>query len=272
MASELIEKDIYNGLFHIVHNPNARGRAPRYKVNDDKPVGVTTLLSKTLSKDLMSWAVNCAIDYLRGKLPVVTEKDLKEAANAYNVKRDFGSSTGTEAHALVELYLKGKSEELELALQNPSKEAQNAYLAFLEWYEDVMPTVINVEEVVYSDEYKYCGTYDCMLKIDGKNWLCDFKTTNISKAAPKGVYAENFLQLGAYANAHEEQRQHELANGGSKLKKIDGLMVISGKKNGQLDIVTNNDVDLTVLECMERFTQVVEVYRFMQSTTKKLGG
>lgn len=272
MASEIIERDLYAGEVHMVHNPNARGRAPRYKVTsaagETKPKGVTTILSKTLAKDLMQWAADCAADYLRPKLPMVTEEDLVLAAKAYTVKRDSGASTGTEAHALVEQYLKGKP----VSLAGASEEAKNAYTSFVEWFEQANAKVINVEEVIYSVQYEFAGTYDCMLEIDDVVYLCDLKTTNASRRAPNGVYAENFVQLGAYALGHEEQRAFEDTNGGTNLLPIGGLMVISSKKNGKLDIVTSGDVGLTVAECGDMFRRVNDIYRFMDYTTKELGG
>lgn len=267
MASEVIERDLYNGKYKMVHNPNARGRAPRYKVNDtEKPKGVTTILGKVIAKDLMSWAVACAVEYLTEKLPVVTLDDLEIASHEYEVKRDAGGSTGTEAHALVEALLKGRSP----AVNSASEEAQNAYGAFYTWYKTTKPTIINVEEVVYSEEFNYAGTYDGMMEIDGKVYLTDLKTTNSSRTAPQGVYAENFLQLGAYALAHEEQRLYEEKNGGSKLLPIAGLMVISCKKNGNLDIVTNQDVGLSVDDCKRMFKAVMNIYTFLEFVTGKL--
>lgn len=268
MASQVIERDLYSGKYHLIHNPNAKGRAPRYLVNGtEKPKGVTTILGQTLAKDLMDWAVSCAIDHLRTKLPVVTEEDLSIASKAYTVKRDAGADTGTEAHALVETQLKGH----DVSLEGVSDEAYNAFSAFMDWYTNIPIEVINVEEVIYSEEYKFAGTYDCMLKIDGKVYLCDLKTTNSSRKAPKGVYAEYFIQLGAYAMAHEEQRQYELQNGGTNLVEIEDLMVISAKKNGALDIVTASGLGLNVKECGETFKKVVNIHNFLNYTTGKLG-
>lgn len=252
----------------MVHNPNARGRAPRYKVNDSlKPKGVTTILGKTLAKDLVSWAVGLCVDYLREKLPVVTEEDLTSASRAYITKRDSGANTGSEAHEMVERYLKGRP-----STENGSEEAQNAYRAFVEWFEDAAPTVVNVEEVVYSERLEYAGTYDCMLEIDGKVYLCDLKTTNTSRNAPRGIYAEYFVQLGAYAQAHDEQRRYEEENGGTELRKVDDLMVISAKKDGRLDIVTASELGLTVQACENKFEEVINLHNFLTETTSKLGG
>lgn len=269
MASEKIERSLYNGQYNIVHNPTARGRQPRYLVNGThKPKGVTTILGQTLAKDLMKWAVDCMSEYLEDKLPSVRKEDLEEGAKEYTRRRDSGASTGTEAHALVENLLKG----VQVNTSGASKEALNAYNAFKQWFEDVAPTIINVEEVIYSALFDYAGTYDAMLNINGRVYLTDLKTTNASRKAPDGVYAENFIQLGAYANAHEEQRVHEEANGGTNLVKIDGLAVISAKKDGRMNVVTNDDVGLSVVECGNMFKQTVNIYRFLTGVTKTLGG
>lgn len=267
MASTLITRNLYNGLYEVVHNPFAKGRAPRYTVNGtNKPKGVTTILGATLSKDLMQWAVDCAIEYL-SLLPEISHGDLEEAAMQYIYKRDGGAATGTDAHALVEQFLRHEPVQ-----EAKSQEAMNAYTAFVAWFEEARPTVINVEEVIYSAEYDYAGTYDAMMRINGKVYLTDLKTTNSSRKAPKGVYAEHFIQLGAYAAAHEEQRRYEEANGGSTLPAVEGLAVISAKKNGKLDFVTSDDLGLTVQECADLFHQVVKINRFLGNTTKSLGG
>lgn len=263
MASEKIERDLYSGKYHMVHNPNARGRAPRYLVNGElKPKGVTTIMGQTLFKNLMQWAVDMCVSFLREKLPIVTEDDLVMGSQAHIRLRDAGANTGTEAHALVENYLKGKPQ---IEDEAASTEALNAFDAFKEWFEKAKPEILGVEEVVYSPTLAYAGTYDCMLKISGKVYLCDLKTTNPSRDAPKGVYAENFIQLGAYALAHEEQREVD-----TDLPEIEDLMVISAKKNGVLDIVTASDMGLELEDCMNQFVSVIEIYNFMQTTTKKL--
>lgn len=275
MASQIIERQLYNGMYQMIHNPDARGRAPRYKVTstqgETKPKGVTTILGAVLAKDFVGWALDCAEEYLQAKLPVITQADLTEAKLESARRRDSGAGTGTEAHALVENYLKDRvNHEAKAATGTP--EAINAFKAFVKWFEAVKPKVINVEEVIYSHDFKFAGTYDCMLEIDGRVYLCDYKTTNVSRKAPNGIYIENFVQLGAYALAHEEQRVYEEANGGTNLRKIDGLMVISGKKNGKLDIATNEDIGLRLDDCSQMFKRIVNLYNFLNYGTKALGG
>jgi hypothetical protein len=256
MATQAIEADLYNGKHHLVFNPNARGRAPRYKVDDVARKGVTTILGDTLSKKgLMTWPMDVALDYIKAKLPVVTEEDLQIAALEHERLRDAGGSTGTEAHSMVEAYLTGGVVDT-----NHSPEATNAYMAFEKWFEKAKPTVLGVENVIYSEHGQYAGTYDCLLEIDGKVMLCDLKTTNPSREAPDGIYWENFLQLGAYANAHEEQRLFEIDNGGTKLREIEDLMIISAKKNGKMDLCKASDLGYTVLQCMNLARKVITLH------------
>lgn len=274
MASELLDRNLYNGKIHLIHNPNARGRAPRYKIVDDKdkilskPMGVTTILGKVLAKDFTSWVLDCMEEYLQGKLPLITQEDLTEAKKESGRRRDSGAGTGSETHALVEQFLKGNP----VSYEEASTEAKAAYDAFVLWFKTQNATVLNVEEVIYSQTYDYAGTYDGMLRIGDKVWLTDLKTTNTSRKAPRGVYAEYFIQLGAYAAAHEEQRIYEENNDGTKLPKIDGLMVISAKKNGQMDVITNEDVGISLEDCMNMFHMVVNLRGFLDWTTKALGG
>lgn len=276
MASEKIVRTMYNGAYEVTHNPFAKGSQPRYVVENlktgevAKPKGVTTILGATLAKDLISWAVGMARDYLTAKHPEITLQDIEDACKQYTIRRDKGADTGSEAHAMVENFLKGYPLP---PVGEHSEEAEAAFWAFKEWFDSVGAEVINVEEVIFSPSYNYCGTYDCMLRINGKIYLCDLKTTNASSRAPKGVYAEMFIQLGAYAAAHHEHRATEIILGnGTELLKIDGLMVISARKDGKLDVVTNEDVLLFVDECEDAFKRVVEINKFLTSTTKELGG
>lgn len=159
-----------------------------------------------------------------------------------------------------------------LPVQSGTDEAKKAFGAFKRWFDEVEPQVVNVEEVIYSHTFKYAGTYDCMLQIGDKVVLCDLKTTNSSRKAPEGVYAEYFIQLGAYAAAHEEQRVYEEDHGGTKLLPIDDLMVISAKKNGQLHTKSATELGLSVKDCGEMFRKVYNLWSFLKYTTSELGG
>ena len=64
---------------------------------------------------------------------------------------------------------------------------------FLDWWRDVNEG--NKVEILGSEQVVTCklfgGTYDLLLKINGENYLCDFKTSNY-------IQNKHFLQLSAY--------------------------------------------------------------------------
>lgn len=266
MATEAVDTHIYNGKHHIVFNPLARGRSPRYKVNDKAYQGVTTILGNVLAKKgLMTWPMDVALKYIATKLPIVTEEDLSIASTEHERLRDAGGSTGTEAHSMVEEFLYGGE-----PTEEHSPEALNAYRAFVKWFMSERPEILGIENLIFSEELEFAGTYDCLLKINGKVTLCDLKTTNPSREAPNGVYAENFFQLGGYALAYEEQRLYEIANGGSELEPIEELTIISCKKNGKCDIISASDLGLTVQDCMELFAMVMRINNALKAMKLKL--
>lgn len=279
MASEIIDVQLYNGQFHMIHNPNAKGSSPRYKIVDSdgkvvaKPKGVTTILGQTLAKDFVEWALSCMADALSDKLPVITQADISDAKLESGRRRDAGAGTGSITHALVEGFLKSVAKgEKPPSAHTDDKEAAKAYSAFVDWFNIEDIEIVDVEGVGYSAEYEVAGTRDHILKWEGKVYMGDLKTTNPSRKAPNGVYAENFLQLGAYTMMYEEQRAFEEKSGGTKLVPIEGLMVVSAKKNGKLDVVTNEMLGITVDDCVEMFRKTVNLHNFLGHLTKSLGG
>src|SRR5216117_743446 len=242
MATNDIETTIYNGL----HNVKFRSGNHRYYIDGKPKPGVTTIMGKVLAKpNLMLWPLNMAMKHLESKVPTITAQDLADAREAHVKRRDKGADTGTIVHRLVEesLLKYGTGEAI---VWEPDAEVTAAFDGFLKWQSTVKPRAVAVEQVVYSDLHGFAGTFDSILEIDGKVYLADLKTTNASRSAPKGVYAEYFIQLGAYYYAYEEQRQYELAHGGTNLVEIDDLLVISCKKDGRVNTMAASELQLTL--------------------------
>lgn len=269
MATKPIEKTLYGDKYNLVFNPNARGRNPRYKVNGEAKKGVTTIIGDTLAKRaLMLWPMDVCLKYIRDNMPNITEDVLEIAADEHNRLRNTGGSIGTAVHEHAELILNGGDK----SLSNLDSGAVMAIRAFRKWFDSTKPEVLDVESVIYSESLNYCGTFDALLKIDGKLTLMDLKTTNPSRDAPKGIYAENFVQLGAYALAYEEQRQYEIAHGGTKLEPIEELMILSCKKNGACDIQTSTDLGFKVKDLVLVAKSVIDVHNKLLDIKNKLGG
>lgn len=72
-------------------------------------------------------------------------------------------------------------------------------LKFYEFWNTHKPELISAEDFVYSDEYKFAGTADLVVKMDGETWLLDLKTSN-------SLHKSYDLQLAAYAKALEETK------------------------------------------------------------------
>lgn len=130
---------------------------------------VTEILSTMIHSDaLMYWANSLGFKRIRYK------DELNRAAN-----------TGTAAHSAIEVFLNNKYESND----------NIPFLGFMLWY-----NIVTIEkgipiEVIYTEHSIYCqwfgGTLDALLRIGGKIYLVDFKTSN-------HVTYKYFLQLAAY--------------------------------------------------------------------------
>lgn len=280
MASQDIQTTLYNGKHTVTFSAGNH----RYVIDGKPCEGVTTIMSKVLAKPgLMLWPLNMALTHLReNSTKGITEELLQEAAQAHIKKRDKGASTGSVVHAVAERFLLDPATPaykhmLAMGIDSDSPlysdEALLALHSFEGWHGRVKPKTIAVEQVVYSSSLQYAGTFDSILQIDGKNYLCDLKTTNASKDAPAGIYPENFIQLAAYYHAYQEQRNFELfENGKSELVPIRDVMVISCKKDGQLDTLTGSEAGLSVADLTSLWISVLVLYDKLTFTKNKILG
>lgn len=267
MATKDIQADLYNGLHSVVF----RNGNHQYYIDGISKPGVTTIMNKTLSKEgLMLWPLNMAIKYLTPLVPHITAEDLREARRTHKKRRDKGADVGTIVHGIVEDMLL-KTGTNEVTVWEPNKEVDAAIDAFCSWRSKTKPEVIDVERVVYSHTFEYAGTFDSILKIDGRVYLCDLKTTNASRDAPWGIYAEYFIQLGGYYMAYEEQRQYELAHGDTELVEIDDLLVLSCKKDGKVHTLSASEIGLTLEDCMKMWQNTLHLHNSLGKVKKIVG-
>lgn len=267
MATRDIVTSLYNGTVTVTY----RNGNHRYYVNDVSVPSVTTIMSRVIAKpDLMLWPLNLAISYLEEKLPNITSEDLQMARTAHVRKRDHGTNTGTAVHHLVERRLEVGPKGYAAIPEDLPTDVRVAAYAFETWYRAQTPQVIGIEQIVYSPSLNFVGTYDSILEIDGKVYLCDVKTTNASSHAPLGIYPENFIQLSAYYAAYEEQRKAEGVK--TKLVPIDDLMVISVKKNGAVDTMTASSIGLTLKQGVKIWKAVMGLHAGMVRLKTSVGG
>lgn len=141
----------------------------RYVNVKNRPIpSVTEIIHKMVHSDtLMRWSNSIG---LKG---IVYDKYMEEA-----------SSFGTKAHACIERYIKLKEKT----------DSNIPFRGFMLWYNTLINNGHQVEFL--GSEMKitclwFGGTLDLMVKIDGKVYLVDFKTSN-------HVSSNYFLQLGGY--------------------------------------------------------------------------
>lgn len=208
-----------------------------------------------------------------------------DASKGWTRKQRKGADIGSIVHDAIEHHIKGQpfsiagtyrenfnlkvfendqDRERELKqIDSDVEKAEMALGAFKQWWAKTSPELLGAEDLVYSLEMDYCGTFDALLRINGKVVLCDWKTTNASKKiAPQGVYYSYFLQLGAYASAWQE-----MGNG-----KIDDLLVVSARKDGGFDTKLASEIGLSVEDCIKAWRALFELYKFITSTNRKLIG
>lgn len=261
MSNKNLDISIYGGK----HTGTFSAGSHRYKLDGGYKKGVTTILSATLAKpSLMLWPLEECLKSIGGekidgtwtlKADVLLEKGsyLDVHAKAHILKRDKGGDIGTEVHAAIEAFLT-HTEVPEL-----SYEARLAYRGFLEWAKQHEIKTVAIERVIFSEMYDYAGTFDALLEIDGKLVLCDWKTSNPSRDAPQGIYADSFVQLGMYAQGWFEEWGND-----DKLGNLDDVMILSVKKDGKVDAGYASQYGFTVADCIGMAHNAVGLYSALE--------
>ena len=127
------------------------------------------------------------------------ENWMKDVGHNSDIIARKAAEEGTETHEAIEKFLNG--EELvwinEYGKANYNLIVWQMLLRFAEFWNTHKPELIATEQHIFSDEHKYAGTIDLVVRLDGKVWLLDIKTSN-------SLHTSYDLQLAAYAKAWNE--------------------------------------------------------------------
>ena len=166
-----------------------------YRLADGTRVpGVTTIIGRFKeSGGLIQWAYQCGLDGIN-----------------YRDVRDKAANSGTLAHDMIELYLRGQAPinaylGLDFSTEIIAK-ARNGFDAFLTWTEQTKMEVRTAEMPLISEEYRFGGTPDAVLLVNGKLSLGDWKTGN-------KLYPDMLIQLAAYKQLWEENHPTDKIEG-----------------------------------------------------------
>lgn len=160
-----------------------------------KVPSVTTILGRWKeSGGLLQWAF----------------KQGQSGASSLYEQRDAAAEIGTMAHAMCDAHMRGKDPAEALAEFKPSDEqaakAHTAYRAFVGWVRNQQAEIIPAENPMVSEEHRFGGTPDFLVRIDGKLAMADLKTSN-------SVYRDYLLQVAAYGLLWNETQAEKITGG-----------------------------------------------------------
>lgn len=221
-------------------------------------------------------------------------ESILSASKAWQRKQKKGADIGSVVHDAIEHYIHnepfdiaesylwnikdaypipapGEKDEFEaertLALEEMPgdvKQAELAFDQFVTWWIETQPELVEAEDLIYSKKHNVSGTFDALIKIDGKLIMADWKTSTASKskaaAAPQGIYYSYFIQSALYAMAWHEMG-HEM---------VDDISIVSCRKDGGFDVIFASDLGLTVKDCIEWAESAIHCYQLMDKSKRAL--
>lgn len=124
---------------------------------------------------------------------------IKDVGHNSDIIAAKAAGEGTQVHSAIENFING--EEInwldEYGSAKYSLEVWKMILKFAEFWNTQKPELIAAEYHLFSDQHKYAGTADLVVKMNNKRWLIDIKTSN-------SIHTAYNLQLAAYAMAWNE--------------------------------------------------------------------
>ena len=198
--TEILQKKLYNDKVIVNFYPNSHF----YKINNERKISVTAITGIIdKSRPLIYWAVGLMRDYLNEQLEngeIINSAFILEGSKQHTKFLKKAGDLGTQVHDWCEQFAKAKMNKTELPKIDKTfpKEVILGINAFLDWYNKNKVKFIEIERLVYSKKYDYCGFFDALAKVNGKLCLIDYKTSS-------GVYSSMNLQLAGYRLALEEE-------------------------------------------------------------------
>lgn len=198
-----------------------------------KVPSVTTILGRFKEAGgLMHWAWKCGTDGVD-----------------YRAVRDDAANAGTMAHDLIERHIKGEALSIEGNAEIVAR-AKRAFDAYLSWEDQTKIKVIETETPLVSEKHRYGGTFDGLGDHNGKLVLLDWKASN-------AIYGDYLMQLAAYKNLIEENRDNQ---------KIEGFYLCRfSKDTGDFSVHWYEDLS----EAWEMFLCLRRAYELDKSVKKR---
>jgi hypothetical protein len=134
---------------------------------------------------------------------------LKDVGHNSDIIASKAAGEGTQVHTAVDDFLNGKEitwiDEYGNAKYN--LDVWRMILRFADFWNTHKPELIATEYHLFSDEHKYAGTADLVVRLFDNIWLLDLKTSN-------SLHTSYDLQLAAYATAWNETHDEKVTHTG----------------------------------------------------------
>jgi hypothetical protein len=134
---------------------------------------------------------------------------LKDVGHNSDIIASKAANEGTQVHTAVDAFLNG--EEItwidEYGNAKYNLDVWKMILRFADFWNTYKPELIATEYHLFSDEHKYAGTADLIVRLFDNVWLLDLKTSN-------SLHTSYDLQLAAYAQAWNETHDEKVTHTG----------------------------------------------------------
>ena len=134
---------------------------------------------------------------------------LKDVGHNSDIIANKAAGEGTQVHQAVDAFLNG--EEItwidEYGNAKYNLDVWRMILKFADFWNTHKPELIATEYHLFSDEHKYAGTADLVVRMFDNIWLLDLKTSN-------SLHTSYDLQLAAYATAWNETHDEKVTHTG----------------------------------------------------------
>jgi hypothetical protein len=188
---------------------------------------------------------------------------LKDVGHNSEIIASKAAAEGTQVHNAVEEFLNGNEINWidEHGNAKYSLEVWKMILKFADFWNTHKPELIATEYHLFSDNHKYAGTADLIVRINNQIWLLDVKTSN-------SLHTAYNLQLAAYAVAWNETHNNLIERTGILWLKA------STRGEGKGDTIQGKGWQLKaadgIASNMEMFLKIRDIYDLENPDSKPI--
>ncbi len=138
-------------------------------------------------------------------LEVWFKNNTKEFCNEESRK---GKEIGIQIHKAIQDHIEENKVKIETIYGEEVSNALNSFMQFKKDYPEIQ--LEKAELQLFSEQYKYNGTLDCLARVGKDVVLLDWKTSKCKEKTEPEIYPEYEYQVAAYVMAHNEMHKTQI--------------------------------------------------------------